>query len=175
MAAMRVRDFLYLALEELEPALPLDLRNFQWSVRFSFLQVHYWYPAVHYELWPQKRTGRIEFGLHFEGEREHNLRWLQLLAESMIEVQAALGREVEIEEWTPVWTRLHYTLPYGDDLTEADAAEYARRFAGFIAALQPLLTQLREDFAVPESPLTRSPRMRAPARRGLPSSRWLSA
>ena len=166
MAAMRVRDFLYLAREELEPLLPPDLRQFQWKVQFSFLQVHYWYPALHYELWPQKKTGRIEVGLHFEGEREHNLRWLQLLAESMVEVQAALGREVEIEEWTPVWTRLHFSLPY-NDLTEADAAECARQFAGFIATLQPLLSQLREEHGIPDSPVTRSPRMQAPARRGL--------
>lgn len=167
MAEMRIRDFLYLVREELEPQLPPDLRQFQWKVQFSFLQVHYWYPALHYELWPQKKTGRIEVGLHFEGEREHNLRWLQLLAESMVEVHAALGREVEIEEWTPIWTRLHYTLPYAGELTEAYAAECAQEFAGFIAALQPLLSQMRDDLSIPESPVTRSPRMRAPARRGL--------
>ncbi len=159
-AAMRVRDFLILAQQELVRALSPDLRDFRWRTAFSYLQVYYWYPAVHYELWPQRKTGRVEIGLHFEGEREHNHRWLFLLGEHMIELQSSIAAPLEIEEWTQTWSRLHYTLPY-ESLSEDAAALYANHLARLIEAAQPLLARLRNEHNIAESRLTRPQRMRA--------------
>lgn len=143
---MRIRDFLALVKEDLPQYLPSELREFRWRIAFSFLQVYYWRPSIHYEFWPQRRTGRIELGLHFEGEREDNLRWLAALAERMPEVQATLGPQMEIEEWTQAWTRLHYTVDYVS-LGEALVPQYARQFARLISRLQPMLEEIREQLA----------------------------
>ena len=99
---MRIRDFLMLVQERLEPLLPPELRSFQTRIRFAFLQVYFDHPSLHYEVWPQKKTGRIEIGLHFEGEGETNYRWAAVLAERMPEVQAALGPAMELEECRPL-------------------------------------------------------------------------
>ena len=139
---MRIRDFLMLVQERLEPLLPPERRSFQARIRFAFLQVYFDHPSVHYEVWPQKKTGRIEIGLHFEGEGETNYRWAAVLAERMPEVQAALGPAMELEEWTPAWTRLHQTLPMGT-LDEGEADEAAQRLAALIQAMEPILEQCR--------------------------------
>jgi hypothetical protein len=139
---MRVRDFLLLVQERLEPLLSPELQSFQARVRFAFLQVYFDHPSLHYEVWPQKKTGRIEIGLHFEGEGETNYRWAAVLAERMPEVQAALGPSMELEEWTPTWTRLHQTLPLGP-LAEAEADEAAQRLAALIQNMEPILEECR--------------------------------
>src|SRR4030042_859375 len=128
---MRIRDFLMLVQERLEPLLPPSAcggRSFQARVRFTLLQVYFEHPSLHYEVWPQRKTGRIEIGLHFEGEPETNYRWAAVLAERMPEVLAALGPAMELEEWTPAWTRLHQTPPLGA-LDESEAPEAAERVA----------------------------------------------
>ncbi len=146
---MRIRDFLMLVQDRLEPLLPPELRPFQSRVRFWFLQVYYWRPAIHYEVWPQRKNGRLELGLHFEAEREESYRWAAVLAERMPELQARLsaeqpapGPDFELEEWTPTWTRLHQSLPLGT-LDEALADEVARRLAHLIETLQPILEEYR--------------------------------
>jgi len=142
---MRVRDFLLLVQERLEPLLPPSAcggRSFQARIRFAFLQVYFDHPSLHYEVWPQKKTGRIEIGLHFEGEGETNYRWAAVLAERMPQVQAALGPAMELEEWTPAWTRLHQTLPMGA-LDEGEANEAAQRLAALIQTMEPILEECR--------------------------------
>ena len=139
---MRIRDFLMLVRERLEPLLPPELSSFQARVRFTLLQVYFDHPSLHYEVWPQKKTGRIEVGLHFEGEGETNYRWAAVLAERMPEVQAALGPAMELEEWTPAWTRLHQTLPMGT-LGEGEADEAAQRLATLIQTMEPILEECR--------------------------------
>ncbi|MGQ9573145.1 MAG: hypothetical protein ACUVV3_08175 [Dehalococcoidia bacterium] len=153
---MRVRDFLSLVRERLEPLLPPELRSFQARIRFNLLQVYYEHPSLHYEVWPQRKNGRIEIGLHFEGEREENYGWAAALAERMPQLQAALGPTLELEEWTPTWTRLHQSLPLAS-LDEALADEVAHRMAAFIATLQPILEECRprmreEALALPPRP-----------------------
>ena len=158
---MRIRDFLMLVRERLEPLLPTELRSFQVRIRFAFLQVYFDHPSLHYEVWPQKKTGRIEIGLHFEGEAETNYRWAALLAERMPEVQAALGPAMELEEWTPVWTRLHHTLPIGA-LDEGEADEAAQRLAALIQTMEPILEECRPLLGQAPAPSLR------PAPRGRP-------
>jgi hypothetical protein len=158
---MRIRDFLMLVQERLEPLLPPELRSFQTRVRFTLLQVYFDHPSLHYEVWPQKKTGRIEIGLHFEGEGETNYRWAAVLAERMPQVQATLGPAMELEEWTPVWTRLHHTLPMGA-LDEAEASEAAQRLAALIQTMEPILEECRPLLGQAPAPSLR------PAPRGRP-------
>jgi len=158
---MRTRDFLMLVQERLGPLLPAELRSFQARVRFTLLQVYFNHPSLHYAVWPQKKTGRIEIGLHFEGEGETNYRWAAVLAERMPQVQAALGPAMELEEWTPTWTRLHHTLPMGT-LDEGEADEAAQRLAALIQTMEPILEECRPELGQAPAPNLR------PAPRGRP-------
>jgi len=142
-AGLRARDFLALVHDALARLLPEPLRDHRWRVRFSLLQVYFEQPAVHYEVWVQRKTGRIEVGLHFEGEQEANYRWAAALAGRALEIQAALGAGVELEEWTRSWTRLHETLPLAGDLTPELAEELAQRVAQYIETLEPILAEER--------------------------------
>jgi hypothetical protein len=109
-------------------------------VQYAALQAHYGNPRVHYEVWLVRKTGRIEVGLHFEDERERNLRLALALAAHADVLRAAIGPEVELEEWTASWTRLHETLPLGP-LTDELCDEVAARLAAIVAATQPLLAE----------------------------------
>jgi hypothetical protein len=140
---MRIRDFLHLTYDALPERLPEPLRAHHWRVRWSLLQVYFDSPAVHYEVWVQKKTGRIEIGLHFEGEPEANYRWAQALAPRALEVQSRLGPGVELEEWTRSWTRLHETLSFEGDLSPELSERVAARLAEFIEALEPILAEER--------------------------------
>ncbi|MCI0890136.1 MAG: hypothetical protein J4O04_04945, partial [Chloroflexi bacterium] len=64
-----------------------------------------------------------------------------------IEIQAQLGQNVELEEWTKSWTRLHETLHMDADLNEALAADVARRLARYIEVLEPILAEERAAIA----------------------------
>jgi hypothetical protein len=159
---MRVRDFLMLVRERLESLLPAELRSFRARIRFNLLQVYYEHPSLHYEVWPQRKSGRIEIGLHCEGEREENYGWAAVLAEHMPQMQAALGPSLELEEWTPTWTRLHQPMPLGS-LNDDLAGEVAQRIAALIETVQPILEECRPRMR--EEALALPPR---PASRGLP-------
>lgn len=141
-STMRIREFLAVVREVAEPLLPLARAPFHWRFRFNLLQLHCGDPAIHYEVWVQRKAGRIELGLHFEGEREMNYRWAARLAERFVEIQAQLGGRVELEEWTRSWTRLHELIPF-DTLEESLAERVARRLADFVTVMEPILDQER--------------------------------
>ncbi|MDO8615618.1 MAG: hypothetical protein Q7T33_07765 [Dehalococcoidia bacterium] len=162
---MRVADFMALVQDRALGLLPEELRGCTARIRFVWLQVHYHSPKVHYEVWLTRKTGRIEIGLHFEGQREFSYRWAELLAPRMPEIQARLGPQVELEEWTASWTRLHQTLPY-DPLSEPLADAVAGRLAETITVLQPMVESLRD--AVPPE-LEAAP---APPRKEGGRGRW---
>jgi hypothetical protein len=131
----------------------------------SLLQVYFSKPQVHYEVWVQRKPRAIEIGLHFEGGREENQRWAGLLAGRAAHVQAKLGPEAELEQWTRSWTRLHETLPVEgsawrpkEQLTEALARRVAARLARYIEVLEPVVREERAR--------QRSARARAGARAG---------
>jgi hypothetical protein len=99
---------------------------------------------VHYEVWVQKKTGRIEIGLHFESsDPDANYRWAAALAPRMLEVQSKLGPNVELEEWTRAWTRLHETLAFEGKLSESLAGDVSARLAEFISVLEPIVRDER--------------------------------
>jgi hypothetical protein len=160
MSAMRVGEFLTLVQERAMALVPNRLRAGATSrVSSSWLWVHYHSPKVHYEVWLARKTGRIEIGLHFEGARDFSYRWAEIIAPFMPEIQARLGPQVELEEWTASWARVHQTVPY-DPLSEVLADEVARRLAETITVLQPMVEQERENVS-PELE-----RVRAPTRTG---------
>ena len=152
---VRIRDFLTLVYDSLLKKLPKRLRKHEWRVRSSLLQLYFDSPAVHYEVWVQHKTRALEIGLHFEGEQEENYRWAAALAPRALEIQAQLGSNVELEEWTRRWTRLHETRPLDPDprrpvsasLTPQVAQETAERLARYIEVLEPILAEEREGAA----------------------------
>ena len=145
MAQMRVSEFMALVQEGTLARLPDGLREGLTSrIRSVWLQMHYHSPKVHYEAWLTRKTGRIEIGLHFEGAREFSYRWAELMAAHMPEIQDRLGPEVELEEWTQSWARIHQSLPY-DPLSEELAEEVADRLADTIIACQPIVEAEREN------------------------------
>ncbi len=148
--SLRTRDFLLLVRDGLSPRLPSELADFQYRIMWNNLQVYYWRPRVHFEVWPQQARGLIEIGLHFEGPPDENYRWGELLAERALEVQAALGSGVELEEWTSSWVRLHQTLAFAD-LDVGLAQTTAEKLGAMIAALQPILEEERQALGLAEA------------------------
>jgi len=139
--SLRIRDFLAEVHAGVEAGLGAALDGLDWRQRFGYLQYYRGSPAIHYEVWAQRRTSRVEIGLHFEGERDDNYRAAEMLALRAPEVQAVVGPEYELEEWTQTWTRLHHTLA-GASLTPELAAESARRVLALIRGMEPMIDQL---------------------------------
>ena len=146
---MRSHEFLLRVRELAEARLPADGSRFQGRLRFNLIQLYREDPRIHYEVWLQRKTGHIEVGLHFEAERERNYRWAEALGRRVLELQAQLGPDVELEEWTRSWTRLHRTLPLlaMDDETAHEVADVLARF---ITVMEPILA----EEAVSISPVT---------------------
>ena len=163
MPAMRVREFMDLVHDRTLAQLPDGLRESCTArTRFVWFQVHFHSPKVHYEVWLTRKTERIEIGLHFEGPRDFSYRWAERLAEHMLEVQAKLGPEWELEEWTASWARLHKTLPY-DPPSPALAEEIAENVSQLITVCQPIIESERENIPVAleaEAPAQKSGRGR---------------
>ena len=140
--SLRVSDFLALVHEAVLTQLDAEVEGLNTRQRFSYVQ--YWRgasPAIHYEVWAQRKTGRVEVGLHFEGERDANYAAAALLAERADDVFGRIGPEYELEEWTPQWTRLHRAL-MAPALTPAIASEAAEHVVTLMRGMEPLLEEL---------------------------------
>ena len=126
---------------------------------WSLFQVHFGNPQVHWEVWPQKKTGRVEVGLHFEAEREKSYEWAGRLGAFAGIALAELGPQVELEEWTPSWTRVHETLEFSR-LSPELADTVAQRLVVFVTTLRPLLAAAEIPFTVapPRSPARQATR-----------------
>ena len=141
MAEMKVREFLRQVPELLRMQLPGDLREFEFMGPWGGLvKIHYGDPSVHYEVWVQRRNRQVELGLHFEGDADSNRRHLKSLSRRFAEIREALGSEVEPEEWTRKWTRVHESVPL-DALDEELLMEVTSRIALYIKVLEPMLGQ----------------------------------
>jgi len=139
--SMRVRDFLAAVHEGVEARLGPSLDGMSWRQRFGFLQYYRGKPDVHYEVWVQRKTQRLEIGLHFEGERDRNYEAAELLAMRAPDVQANIGPEYELEEWTKQWTRLHRTFD-APSLTPELAGEAAERVVALMRGMEPIIDQM---------------------------------
>ncbi|MBI5288383.1 MAG: hypothetical protein HY873_05380 [Chloroflexi bacterium] len=141
-AFLRIRDFLALVDHGVRERMgPRAYRSWETRQRFGYVQ--YWKGEhwLHYECWVQRKTQRLEIGLHFEGDRDRSYAAAGLLAEHAIEVAAAAGPEYELEEWTPTWARLHRAFP-APSLTEDLAADAAARVVALIHGMEPLLAKV---------------------------------
>ncbi|MGH2600426.1 MAG: hypothetical protein ACRDJ9_13700 [Dehalococcoidia bacterium] len=136
---MRAQEFLSEVRDRAVARLPVELRDWRSRIVYATLQTHYGNPHVHYEVWLVRKTSRIEIGLHFEADRDANHAWATLLAAHADELREAIGPGVELEEWTPSWTRLHETLPLGP-LDNALCDAVAERLAAIVAATGSYLT-----------------------------------
>ena len=139
--SLRVRDFLALVHEGVRGRLGPKLDGMAWRQRFSFVQYYRGSPDVHYEVWAQRKTGRIEIGLHFEGERDRNYQAAELLALRAPDIQASIGSGYELEEWTKTWTRLHCTFE-AQSLTAELADDAAERVVALIHGMEPIIDQM---------------------------------
>jgi hypothetical protein len=140
-SSLRVRDFLDLVHQGVTGRLGPACDGLDWRQRFSFLQYFRGTPDVHYEVWVQRKTARLEIGLHFEGERDANYAAIAALASRAGEVQAAIGPEYELEEWTKSWTRLHRSFA-APALTPELADDAAGRAVALMRAMDPVLDEL---------------------------------
>lgn len=126
---MQAREFLFYVEELALAGLPPDVPRLERKVIWTILQLFIDNPAAHFELQPQPSRSLIELGLHFEGSAEENEAWAARLAGQASELQAALGPEWELEEWTASWRRLHRTFHFehlNADLGRAVADELRR-------------------------------------------------
>jgi hypothetical protein len=139
--SLRIRDFLALVQEGVASRLPKKLDGFETRQRFGYVQYYRSSPAVHYEIWVQRKTQRLEIGLHFEGERDANYAAAEALALRAPDVQARIGPEYELEEWTQQWTRLHRSFA-APALTPDLAADAAERAVALIRGMEPILDQM---------------------------------
>jgi hypothetical protein len=139
-ASLRIRDFLALVHEGMAARLGDSLDGFDWRQRFGYLQYYRGAPAVHYEIWVQRKTSRLEIGLHFEGEREANYAAAEALALRAPDIQARIGPEYELEEWTQQWTRLHRSFA-APALTLELAHEATDHAVALIRGMEPILDE----------------------------------
>jgi hypothetical protein len=140
-ASLRISDFLALVAEGVEGRMGRRMRGFESRRRFGYLQYFRGASAVHYEIWVQRKTARLEIGLHFEGERDANYAAAALLADRAADVVDAIGPEYELEEWTPQWTQLHRSFA-APSLTPELADEAAGHAAALIDGMEPLIARL---------------------------------
>lgn len=139
---MRVQEFLRDVTDHVRAALPPGLREFEViGPMASLVKYHYGDRRVHFEVWVESKRGIVEVGLHFESDADRNAQYLAALSRCFEEIAAALGPDVEPEQWTESWTRVHTTLPL-QALEEPFALEVAERMAAFIRTLQPMVSEL---------------------------------
>jgi hypothetical protein len=136
---MKTREFLQLLPDLVRQQLPAELKEFQVTgSTMSLVKLHYGDPSIHYEVWIQRRKGELELGLHFEGDPVTNYHYLRLLNQYLREIQSALGKEVEVEEWARSWTRAHQTLPL-QPMTDDFLVEVAVKLSATMKTLEPLM------------------------------------
>ncbi len=156
--SMTIREFLALVDDGVRGGLGKQYAAFESRQRFGYVQYARAEPGrgspfeggarratqagwMHYEIWVQRKTQRLEIGLHFEGDRERSYAAAGLLAERAIDIAAAVGPEYELEEWTAAWTRLHrsFAAPVLSAELAADAASNACQL---IRGMEPVLKKV---------------------------------
>lgn len=135
---MRVNEFLHLVAEDARSLLPAKRRGFQARTRFTLIQLYYSRRTIHYEVWVRGKERLLEIGLHFEADKATNARLLDYFSARAFEIKDTLGDQVDIEQWTSTWTRIHLLTPY-QRLDPETAAAAAKRLAEMIETLQPML------------------------------------
>ena len=138
---MKTIEFLAEVLEFVRMQLPERLQNvIVIGPNMMMVKLHYGDPAVHYEVWVQKRKGLVEVGLHFEGTKERNAAYLHALSNRSGEIRSALGNSVELEQWTASWTRVHEHIAL--EALDADMlVSVGHTLARMIIVLEPMVRE----------------------------------
>jgi hypothetical protein len=135
---MRLQQFQVSVVEQTKKQLPRGLQKFHARAHFALFKLHYAYPKVHYEVWVRGKERLIEIGLHFEADKAKNDALLEYFNKRSIEVHAALGPRVEIEQWTSSWSRVHEVVPY-QSLDGELVKMVSSKLSVMIAVLEPML------------------------------------
>jgi hypothetical protein len=143
-SVLSASDFFEVLPTALAGQLPAELRGFK-AVRGRgrLLKLDYGHPETHFEAWHHRSAGRVEVGLHFEGDPELNARAHVFFRRRIVEIKSALSR-AELEPWDHGWVRLYETAPAAD-LTSRTLALVAERLAAFITVLQPMVFEFWES------------------------------
>jgi hypothetical protein len=146
---MKGREFLYLVPDIVRQQLPSELQDFQIvGPTMTLVKLHYGEPAIHYEVWIQKRRGEIELGLHFESDAVTNRRGLEVLNENLEAIQRVAGA-LAVGEWDKGWTRAHESLDL-EPLTDDFLIEVSSRLSAVVGTLEPILrTDRTPDVVAP--------------------------
>ncbi len=146
---MRIQQFQVSVVDKTHRQLPRSLRDFDVRSFFSLLKISYRQPRIHYEVWVRGQERLIEVGLHFEADKTTNDALRAYFDSRAIEVHAALGPRVEIEQWTNSWSRVHEVVPY-ESLDEELVERLSKRLAQLITVLEPMLREWqRQDVPGP--------------------------
>jgi hypothetical protein len=137
-------DFFQALAATLARRLPAQLRDFE-AVRGRgrLLKLEYGHPETHFEAWHHRAAGRLEVGLHFEGERELNGAAHVFFRGRIVEIKRALPR-AELEPWDRGWARLYETVP-APELSDRSLSQAAERLTAYVTVLQPMLTDFWES------------------------------
>ena len=133
---MQAREWLFYAEDLALAALPPEVPRLQRRVMWTILQFYFSDPHIHFELQPHPARRQVEVGLHFEGPAEQNEAWAARVAAHSCELQALLGPEWELEEWTGSWRRLHRVYSF-EQLTGQLGRDVGAEWARFMTHLWP--------------------------------------
>lgn len=144
---MKPKDFYQRVEEQVRKNIHPDLADFQTKQEFGLLKFFY-VPdkSIHYEVWIQRRSGLLEIGLHFEGEREKNQKYIDFMSEHALEIQAEFGGRLDFEYWTTNWTRVHQMRPMSA-LDESFANEVVDKVVRLMEACEPLIRNFQKKIA----------------------------
>ena len=117
-----------------------DFRDFHTRSQGYLLKIHYDNDRVHYEVWPDSRTGQIEIGLHFEDGPVSTAAYLRYFDARIVELKHQLGAEVELERWTASWGHLYHLIPLAP-LDALKATRAAELLTALINVLEPLVRE----------------------------------
>jgi hypothetical protein len=137
---MQHSEFLKRFVDELRLALPASYQGFATRAMGGLVKLYYGAnDRVHYEL-ALRSTGFVEVGLHFEDAKDKNDDLLRRFSDDALEVISQLGPQVEIEQWTKTWGRVHQTIPFSNP-DERLLTLAVTRMAAMITVLQPMLEE----------------------------------
>lgn len=136
------KDFFAAVQVKLAGRLPAALRGFDVRSGPRLMRFDYGHRETHFELWHHRAAGRLEVGLHFEGDRPVNDRAREFFRAHMVQVKGTLPR-AELEPWERGWSRLYEMQPAAE-LTDQLLEQASQLLAAYIGTLQPLLDNFWE-------------------------------
>jgi hypothetical protein len=139
-AALSRRVFFDRVIARLRREIDRELGDFHARSYGHLLKVHFDNDRLHYEVWPDSRSGLIEVGLHFEDGPVSTAAYLRYFDRRIVELKHLLGAEIELERWTASWGHLYYQIPLSP-FDAATAARTAELLVALINTLEPLVRQ----------------------------------